>query len=120
MSRSFFFTFRNIVSSVRQGNILLTCGLVGTHLLYTLGTSGEQDIQVTKKYKFVRNGLTDFMVIDKENKHYNVNNSVWYWKWDSVEDWNTMNVNDNIKIKYYGVRFPMLGLFPNIVGYKKI
>jgi hypothetical protein len=55
------------------------------------------------------------MIIDENNKHYNVNNSFWYWKWNSIEDWSTLRENESINIKYYGYRIPFLGFFPNIV-----
>ena len=48
-------------------------------------------------------------------KHYNVNNSLWYWKWDSIEDWHNLETNKPLTIKYYGYRVPLIGVFPNIV-----
>lgn len=81
---------------------------------YAYGTSKIENSIIIKKYKMVRGGFTDFMVVDKQGKHYNVNNSLWYWKWDSVEDWNNIKEGDELKIKYYGWRIPFLGIFPNI------
>ena len=69
---------------------------------------------IVKKYKMVRNGFTEFMVIDEKDRHFNINNSVWYWKWDSVEDWSKIKEGDELYFKYYGWRVPSLGLFPNI------
>jgi hypothetical protein len=86
-----------------------------THSLYAYGTSTTEDITIVNKYKMVSYGFTRFMVHDEKGRHYNVNNSFWYWKWDSVEDWSKMNKGDRIKVKYYGIRSPLLGLFPNIV-----
>ena len=56
------------------------------------------------------------MVIDSYGNHYNVNNSFWYWKWDSIEDWSSIEANKNLNMKYYGWRVPILGFFPNIVS----
>ena len=72
-------------------------------------------IKVNKKYKIVIYGTTQFMIIDEKGRHFNVNNSLWYWKWDSIEDWGKINNGDNLKVKYYGIRSPFIGLFPNIV-----
>ena len=55
------------------------------------------------------------MIIDTKGTHYNVNNSFWFWKWDSIEDWNKLKVGNTIYAKYYGIRMPFLGCFPNIV-----
>lgn len=99
---------------------IISGGTVISHLIYTLGTTHNETINIKHKYKFDTNGFTNFMVIDDNNKHYNVNNSLWYWKWDSIEDWNSIELNETNKlsVKYYGLRIPFLGFFPNIVKIK--
>ena len=94
-------------------SFLFVCGSLG-HLFYTLGTSDYKNSTIVKKYKMVINGSTYFMIITDDNKHYNVNNSLWYWKWNSIEDWHKMNTGDIIYFKYYGWRIDFLGIFPNI------
>ena len=94
--------------------------VTGCHLWYAIGTKEEKEIFVTKKYTFDRNGFTEFMVIDINGKHYNINNSVWYWKWNSIEDWSSIKENNTINAKFYGWRVPIFGIFPNIVNSKII
>jgi hypothetical protein len=60
-------------------SFLFICGSF-LHLSYALGTSDFKYSKIIKKYKMVRNGFTDFMIITADEKHYNVNNSLWYWK----------------------------------------
>jgi hypothetical protein len=91
---------------------------MGCHFCYAIGTKKEQTILINKKYEFTKQGFTEFMIIDENGKHYNVNNSVWYWKWNSIEDWNTLETNTRINVKYYGWRIPILGMFPVIVSTK--
>ena len=93
----------------------------GVHAGYCLSTQKNEEIKVDKKYKIVINGFSQFMVCDKSGRHFNLNNSLWYWKWDSIEDWSKIKKGDTILIKYYGWRVPSLGIFPNIVSshYKK-
>lgn len=86
---------------------------------YALGTIDKKLVKIDKKYTFNRNGLTEFMIIDDTGKHYNVNNSLWYWKWDSIEDWHKLEPGKEIVIKYYGWRVPIFGLFPNIIMSKQ-
>jgi hypothetical protein len=128
MSRSFYFRFKNIYEII-NGKIeqlplkvkLISLGIITTtHFCYSIGTKGEKDIVIHKKYNFTRNGFTEFMVIDENGKHYNVNNSLWYWKWNSIEDWSLLENNTKINIIYYGWRIPILGIFPNIVYSRKI
>jgi hypothetical protein len=56
------------------------------------------------------------MIIDSNDKHYNLNNSLWYWKWDSIEDWYSIKEEQKLNTLTYGLRVPILGMFPNIVS----
>ena len=85
------------------------------HVTYVLSTQKEDNIAIINKYKYVSNGFTNFMIVDTNGTHYNVNNSFWFWKWDSIEDWYKLKVGDTIYAKCYGFRIPFLGCFPNIV-----
>ena len=70
-------------------------------------------------YKFNRNGFTKFMIVDKNDKHYCVNNSTWYLKFDSIEDYNKIKIGSVQYIKYYGYRISIFNMFPNIVKSKE-
>jgi len=62
----------------------------------------------------VRNGFMDFMIISDERKHFKVKNNLWFWKWNSTEDWHTLKEGETNYFWYYGYRINFLGLFPNI------
>jgi len=124
-ANSLFFIFDNrmvdklslykIQMRVILGTTLLTC-----HGLYSYLTYKNETITVIKKYKINRNGFTELMIIDNNGRHYNLINSFWYWKWNSIEDWHKIEENEgNLFIKYYGWRIPLLGLFPNIIKTEK-
>ena len=104
------FEFKNINEIISTGIIL------GCHAGYIYGTSEIKNIQILNKYSFVRNGYTEFMIIDQNGKHYNMINSFWYWKWNSIEDWNKLNYLENRTVRIYGYRIPIFGIFPNIVS----
>jgi hypothetical protein len=96
---------------------LIFLGIVSAaHFCYAMSSQERKYITITNKYKFTRNGFTEFMVVDNNGKHYNCNNSLWYWKWDSIEEWNKIVIKKSITIKYYGWRVPIFGIFPNIVS----
>ena len=111
-----------VKSSTGKPNIPLNATILGVatgiHSLYAYGTSTTEDVTVVNKYQMDLHGFTKFMVHDDKGRHYAVNNSLWYWKWDSVEDWANIKKGDCIHVKYYGIRAPLLGLFPNIVRTK--
>lgn len=90
--------------------------MISCNLFYAIFTSEEKEIIVKKKYKFDRSGFTEFMIIDSNDKHYNLNNSLWYWKWDSIEDWYSIKEEQKLNTLTYGLRVPILGMFPNIVA----
>lgn len=96
----------------------LVLGAAGIHAGYAYGTSNIEDIAVVNKYQIDLHGFTKFMIHDDKGRHYAVNNSYWYWKWDSVEDWVAIKKGDRIQVKYYGIRAPLFGVFPNIVSTK--
>ena len=113
------------LSSEMNKIISLTLGAIGIggtlgHCAYAIGTAEHKLIKVSKKYKFDRNGFTEFMIIDYNGNHYNVNNSVWHWKWNSIEDWHKIETSKEISIKYYGWRMPLFGLFPNIIMTRRV
>jgi hypothetical protein len=101
---------------LRVKSLLLVLAGVG-QCIYAHSTGKAEAITVVKKYKMNRIGYTDFMIIDEKGRHFNVNNSLWYWKWDAIEDWHKIEENSKEKllIGYYGWRIPVLGVFPNIV-----
>ena len=95
-------------------NLLFLIGGVTSHCVYALITRKNNQSKIIKKYTMVRDGNTEFMVIDEKGRHFNLNNSFWYWKWDSIEDWSNIKEGDELYFKYYGWRLPLFGLFPNI------
>ena len=90
------------------------------HLVYVLSSEKTDTICIQKKYTFTQSGHTNFMVVDTKGQHYNVNNSFWFWKWDSIEDWTNLKLDETIRVKYYGYRIPEFGIFPNIVVHTKL
>jgi len=129
MSRSFIRVFMDHMKNIFEnkatrditiGEIGLRAGVIlpciAGHGVYAYSTEEKDAITVTKKYKMNRGGYTDFMIVDDKGRHFNVNNSLWYWKWGSIEDWHNIDEKSEEKllIKYYGWRVPVLGLFPNI------
>lgn len=104
------------LDSINFTSNLLGLGILsGAHFTYSIFTDNKEEIIIDNKYKMVRNGFTNFMIIDNKGRHFNINNSLWYWKWDSLEDWSSIKNGDKISVRYYGWRVPIFGLFPNIV-----
>jgi hypothetical protein len=105
----------NFTKLPKENQIAFFTICVGTHALYSFITQKIENIQIKQLYKYNKNGNTNFMLIDNNDKHYNVNNSFWYCKWNAIEDWNKLKIGDKINIKYYGYRMQVFGIFPIIV-----
>jgi hypothetical protein len=110
--KKFFYKNESEFSIFIKSILLVTT--VSTHFTYAISTNKKEQTTVEKKYTMTRNGFTEFMIIDDKGRHFNVNNSLWYWKWNSIEDWHNIKEGNEIKFGYYGWRVPVLGLFPNI------
>ena len=121
-TRRLFFIFKFIITNDFNTNnklcILYINGLV-YHGIYAYSTNKYEKINIAKKYEITRNGFTDFMIIDNKERHFNLNNSFWYNKWDTIEDWYKIKENDELDIKYYGLRIAIFGVFPTIVKCNK-
>ena len=94
---------------------LAVVGGAGIHGAYVYSTKKQETIYVLDTYQRVHCGSTFFMVVDGEGRHFNVGNSMWFWRWDAVEDWHRIQRGYPLTIKRYGWRIPPLGLFPTIV-----
>ena len=86
---------------------------------YVLGTSKKDDITIAKKYTYVKNGSTNFMVVDTKGRYFNVDNCFFYWNWNKIEDWTNVKPLDQRQIIYYSYRVPFLGMYPTIIEFCK-
>jgi hypothetical protein len=84
------------------------------HASYAHVTKQRKTITITDKYITVQKGFSEFMVVDDKGNHYKVQPSLWYWKWDANERWSKLRLGEDVYCGYYGVRMPILGIFPNI------
>jgi hypothetical protein len=85
------------------------------HFSYSYFSQKYKNIEVLDKYTFDTNGYTNFMIIDADNKHYKIGNNLWFWKWDSIEDFYNIKKGTKMSVLYYGYRVPAFGFFPNII-----
>lgn len=97
-------------------NALGLAGIVGIHAAYAYGTQTQEKIYVLDTYQRVHYGSTVFMLVDGERRHFQVENSLWFWRWDAIEDWHRIPRGYPLTIRRYGWRVAFLGLFPIIVG----
>ena len=73
--------------------------------------------RITVKSKFINpyGRYTNNMVGDTDGKTYIVSNYIFTGNFQSVEIYNSMDVGKSYTVSTYGIRSPVLGMFPNIV-----
>ena len=84
---------------------------------YLLGTTQKADITVAKKYTYVNNGSTKYMLVDTKGRYFNVDNCFFYWNWNTIDDWANIKSLDQRQIIYYSYRVPFLGMYPTIIEF---
>ncbi len=110
------FTIENNKENIWR--IFMKIGIIVVPMsFYVYASTNTRRIRIKRKYKYVKSGMTSFMIIDMDENHYSLNNSIWFWKWDAIEDWYSLDNEREINIKFYGYRIPILSLFPNIYSY---
>ena len=84
---------------------------------YLLGTTQKADINVAKKYTYVKHGSTKYMLVDDKGRYFNVDNCFFYWNWTTIDDWANLKLLEQRRIYYYSYRVPFLGMYPKIVEF---
>jgi hypothetical protein len=95
---------------------------LATNLLYRYHTRSDGIIHVKDKYMYTRlsssNGNTystqQFTIVDKEDKLYTIPYSVLSLQFDAEDKWSKMAIGKTYRIQYWGIRQPLLGLYPRI------
>jgi hypothetical protein len=98
----------------------LTCSFICMILLYVymnylIETKFEKNITIKEKYIY-RGNRTNFIVVDTDNKHYIVSDSIQYWQFYSRELWTSLKIGETYTVDGYGKRFSFLcvDVFPHI------
>lgn len=113
------------MSNIRLSASLVTAGIIiGGSAAYAYLTPYEKNIIIKNKYQRVKGGegwcSHIFMCCDKNNMQYRITNTPWYWQFYSTELWNSLEENQEYHVKGYGIRFGVLGMYPNIYSAEKV
>ena len=95
--------------------LLVIYVLIGLNILYILLTKKSKKIIIKKKLTIVSYGFTKYIIIDTNNNIFEINNSVWFGKFNSLDDWIKINLNKKYNINYYGLPNSIFGTKYQIV-----
>lgn len=62
--------------------------------------------------------LSSKYLIYTDNGVYENTDTIWYWKWNSSDVYNNLEVGETYQTKVYGFRVPFLSWYKNIVNIK--
>lgn len=84
-------------------------------------TNFEKNIIIKEKYlcNFNKNS-NYYMIVDKTNTIYEINNIWWKLDFKKAEKWNMIEVNNTYKIKGHGIRNGLFNIYPKIYYITKI
>ena len=94
--------------------IILVIGLI--QIVYVFLTPFERKIKVTEKFEYASGKYMRNTLQDSEGRVYQVTTSWPILHFKATETWLQMHKDKEYIIRGNGIRIPILGLFPNIVG----
>jgi|TARA_B100001093_G_C26140106_1_gene722948 hypothetical protein len=87
--------------------------LIFNIVLY-FGTNFTKDIKIKDKYIRYRRRGSNYNIVDSEGNIYQVNN-VWFkGDFNRAEDYQLLEKGKTYNVTGYGIRIPMLDMYPNI------
>lgn len=100
---------------------LMATGLI-TNLLYRYSTRSEGTLHIKDKYMYTRVSGTNrnvyasqqFTVVDQNDTLYTIPYSLLSFQFDAEDKWSKLVIGKTYQVKYWGIRQPMLGLYPRI------
>lgn len=99
--------------------ILFFVSLSAASALLAYMTQGTESIVVKDKTVMVTS-KSSYYLIFTEKEVFKNDDSLWYWKWNSSDVYNSLEVSKSYTVKVYGFRVPFLSWYRNIISVEKI
>ena len=91
------------------------------NIIYIYNTKFKKIIIVDEKHAYgSSNAKGSQSISDIEGNVYILKDSLYVFHWTSVELFNKLDENNKYDVEGHGIRFPILGWFPNITKAEKI
>lgn len=104
-----------------QTTLLITAAVIIIGIVLTitlqLGSAFEKEITIAKKYTAiggVRYAYTKYMIVATDGNIYQVSNVWWRADFNNEEDWHALDIGKTYRVKGWGYRVPLFGMYPNI------
>lgn len=98
--------------------VILVLGLMALSPIIAYSTDEIVSFTVKDKERVVTgsgDSISSKYLVYTDNGVYENTDTVWYWKWNSSDVYNELEVGKNYQVKVYGFRVPFLSWYKNIV-----
>ena len=99
--------------------IFLVVFFLVTSMVYSYFTSFEKIITVKEKDSMRTGKYGKNIVSDTDGNVYTIENSMFYDFFTAMELFTKIELNQSYKVKGFGYRIPILGIYPNIISASK-
>ena len=100
--------------------IFLVVFFLVTSMVYSYFTSFEKIITVKEKDSMRTGKYGKNIVSDTDGNVYTIENSMFYDFFTAMELFTKIELNQSYKVKGFGYRIPILGIYPNIISASKV
>ena len=100
--------------------IFLVVFFLVTTMVYSYFTSFEKKITVKEKDSVKTGKYGKNIVSDTDGNVYTIENSMFYDFFTAIELFTKIELNQSYKVKGFGYRIPILGIYPNIISASKV
>jgi hypothetical protein len=99
--------------------IFLVVFFLVTSMVYSYFTSFEKIITVKEKDSMRTGKYGKNIISDTDGNVYTIENSIFYDFFTAMELFTKIEQNQSYKVKGFGYRIPILGVYPNIIKASK-
>jgi len=84
--------------------------------IYLYATAFKKSVTITQKNLYAQGKYTNNTVVDENGKVYAITNLLPVLHFTAPEVWNSITIGKTYNVKGYGIRIPILGMYPIIVS----
>ena len=99
--------------------IFLVVFFLATSMVYSYFTVFEKIITVKEKDSVKTGKYGKNIISDTDGSVYTIENSIFYDFFTAMELFTKIELNQSYKVKGFGYRIPILGIYPNIIKASK-
>lgn len=78
-------------------------------------TKFKKTIKIKSKYIEPTSKNSSYMILTNNNEIFKIENSLFWSAFDRAERWNSIESDHDYEVEGYGIRYPLLNMYPSII-----